>query len=50
MTVNNDHVNMFFVFKAEAFDGSGAPVIACKGARLSDYGGEAAICIDCIQN
>ncbi|KAL5017372.1 hypothetical protein ScPMuIL_006961 [Solemya velum] len=25
--------------EAEAFDGSGAPVIACKGARLSDYGG-----------
>lgn len=30
---------LFFFLQAEKFDGSGQPVVAIKGARLSDFGG-----------
>lgn len=30
---------VFCLVQAEKFDGSGEPIIAIKGAKLSDYGG-----------
>lgn len=34
-----NHVNILWPTQAEKFDGSGEPIVAIKGAKLSDFGG-----------